>query len=142
MTTRCARSCMKILRFSYHTYPRFQFTTDFTECHVLFNAIHSILKLNSGDIHIWYHRTLKEKQIKKFPFYFLLSIVKFMWEVFYTFLHITWHYHRHNFYKPMFPTMVANIKTPAKKSATTNKYSVSFSGVGVSPIVVNVSVDQ
>lgn len=42
----------------------------------------------------------------------------------------------------MFPTMVAKIKTPAKKSATTNKYSVSFSGVGVSPIVVSVSVDQ
>lgn len=44
--------------------------------------------------------------------------------------------------KPMFPTMVAKIKTPAKKSATTNKYSVSFSGVGVSPIVVRVRVDQ
>lgn len=40
------------------------------------------------------------------------------------------------------PTMVAKIKTPAKKSATTNKYSTSFSGVGVSPIVVNVNVDQ
>uniref|UniRef100_A0A1B0BU32 Uncharacterized protein n=1 Tax=Glossina palpalis gambiensis TaxID=67801 RepID=A0A1B0BU32_9MUSC len=34
------------------------------------------------------------------------------------------------------------IRTPAKKSATTNKYSASFSGVGVSPIVVNVNVDQ
>lgn len=38
--------------------------------------------------------------------------------------------------------MVANINTPARKSATTNKYSASFSGVGVSPIVVNVNVDQ
>lgn len=43
---------------------------------------------------------------------------------------------------PILPTMVANIKTPARKSATTNKYSVSFSGVGVSPIVVSVNVDQ
>jgi len=42
----------------------------------------------------------------------------------------------------MFPTMVAKISTPARKSATTNRYSVSFSGVGVSPIVVSVSVDQ
>lgn len=42
----------------------------------------------------------------------------------------------------MFPTIVAKIKTPARKSATTNKYSVSFSGVGVSPIVVSVRVDQ
>lgn len=40
------------------------------------------------------------------------------------------------------PTIVAKIRTPAKKSATTNKYSISFSGVGVSPIVVKVSVDQ
>lgn len=40
------------------------------------------------------------------------------------------------------PTMVAKISTPARKSATTNRYSASFSGVGVSPMVVNVSVDQ
>uniref|UniRef100_A0A1A9VU25 Uncharacterized protein n=1 Tax=Glossina austeni TaxID=7395 RepID=A0A1A9VU25_GLOAU len=40
------------------------------------------------------------------------------------------------------PTMVAKIKTPAKKSATTNKYSASFSGVGVSPIVVNRENDR
>lgn len=40
------------------------------------------------------------------------------------------------------PTIVAKISTPARKSATTNKYSASFSGVGVSPIVVNVNVDQ
>jgi hypothetical protein len=43
---------------------------------------------------------------------------------------------------PILPTMVAKINTPARKSATTNKYSVSFSGVGVSPIVVSVRVDQ
>lgn len=43
---------------------------------------------------------------------------------------------------PMFPTMVANIRTPARKSATTKRYSASFSGVGVSPIVVRVRVDQ
>lgn len=40
------------------------------------------------------------------------------------------------------PTMVAKIRTPARKSATTNRYSTSFSGVGVSPMVVSVSVDQ
>lgn len=40
------------------------------------------------------------------------------------------------------PTIVAKIRTPAKKSATTNRYSISFSGVGVSPIVVKVNVDQ
>lgn len=44
--------------------------------------------------------------------------------------------------EPMFPTIVAKMRTPARKSATTNKYSASFSGVGVSPIVVNVRVDQ
>jgi len=43
---------------------------------------------------------------------------------------------------PMLPTMVAKISTPAKKSITTNKYSASVSGCGVSPIVVRVSVDQ
>lgn len=43
---------------------------------------------------------------------------------------------------PMFPTIVANMRTPAKKSATTKRYSASFSGTGVSPIVVSVRVDQ
>lgn len=44
--------------FTLPTYSRFQFTTDFPECHVLFNTIHSILKLDTGDVHIRYHRTL------------------------------------------------------------------------------------
>lgn len=35
---------------------------------------------------------------------------------------------------PILPTIVAKIRTPAKKSATTNKYSRSFSGCGVSPV--------
>lgn len=63
------------------------------------------------------------------------------------------HHHHHHFVageiklrktkvKLNLPTMVANIRTPARKSATTNKYSISFSGVGVSPMVVNVNVDQ
>lgn len=43
---------------------------------------------------------------------------------------------------PILPTIVAKINTPTKKSATTNIYSTSFSGCGVSPIVVKVNVDQ
>lgn len=42
----------------------------------------------------------------------------------------------------MFPTMVAKIKTPTKKSNTWKKNSESRAGGGVSPIVVRVSVDQ
>jgi hypothetical protein len=42
---------------------------------------------------------------------------------------------------PTLPTIVANIRTPMRKSTTTNKNSMSRSGVGVSPIVVNVKVD-
>jgi len=34
---------------------------------------------------------------------------------------------------PILPTIVAKINTPARKSATTNRYSASFSGWGVSP---------
>jgi len=43
---------------------------------------------------------------------------------------------------PNLPTIVAKIRTPARKSATTNRYSALFSGTGVSPIVVRVKVDQ
>lgn len=35
--------------------------------------------------------------------------------------------------EPMLPTMVAKMSTPARKSITTNRYSKSFSGCGVSP---------
>ena len=44
--------------------------------------------------------------------------------------------------EPMFPTMVAKIRTPRRKSIVTKRYSESCSGCGVSPIVVSVSVDQ
>ena len=43
---------------------------------------------------------------------------------------------------PMFPTMVAKMRTPTRKSMVTKKYSRSLSGCGVSPIVVRVRVDQ
>lgn len=42
----------------------------------------------------------------------------------------------------MFPTMVAKIRTPTKKSTTWKRNSESKAGGGVSPIVVRVSVDQ
>lgn len=35
---------------------------------------------------------------------------------------------------PIFPTIVAKMSTPARKSATTNTCSSSFSGCGVSPV--------
>ena len=43
---------------------------------------------------------------------------------------------------PMFPTMVAKIRTPMRKSMVTKRYSISWTGCGVSPIVVKVKVDQ
>ena len=44
--------------------------------------------------------------------------------------------------EPMFPTMVANMRTPRRKSMVTKRYSESCSGCGVSPMVVRVRVDQ
>lgn len=50
------------------TYSRFKLTTDFTECHVLFNTIHSVLELDPGHVHVWNHRTLKLRKNKFWQF--------------------------------------------------------------------------
>lgn len=44
--------------------------------------------------------------------------------------------------EPMFPTMVAKMSTPTRKSTVTKRYSMSWAGWGVSPMVVRVRVDQ
>ena len=43
---------------------------------------------------------------------------------------------------PMRPTIVAKMRTPARKSKMTKTYSTSMTGPGSSPIVVRVRVDQ
>lgn len=43
--------------YIFQTHPCFQFVADLPECHILFDAVHTILKFHSCHIDIGYHRT-------------------------------------------------------------------------------------
>lgn len=60
------------------TYPRLEFVSNFSEGHILLNAVHAILKFDTSYVYIGYHRTNITWKIKHIYLFRFISLFFFI----------------------------------------------------------------